>query len=89
MQASRGPGRLEAWLTTHEQTLKWCALALGLASTIAIVQNWQPWPMVFGLPFCVIWMLCGWLRGERQLKWINVVFALLYVYGLLRWGLVT
>ncbi len=49
-------------LAAFEQELKWVALALALASTIAIVQNWQPWPMVLGLPFCLIWVYCGWLR---------------------------
>ncbi|MFZ3580814.1 peptidase [Loktanella sp. DJP18] len=74
-------------LAAFEQELKWLALALGLASTIAIVQNWQPWPMVLGLPFCLIWVYCGWLRTERQLKWINIIFSALYIYGLLRWWL--
>ncbi|MCK0169214.1 peptidase [Jannaschia sp. S6380] len=78
-------GRLANWLERHEQNLKWSALALGIASTVAIVQNWQPWPMVFGLPFCLIWVLCAWLRTERQLKYINLLFTALYVYGLLRW----
>ncbi|MEL6586060.1 MAG: peptidase [Pseudomonadota bacterium] len=77
--------RLEAWLLVHEQFLKWVALGLGLASTVAIVQNWHPWPMVLGLPFCCIWVLCGWLRGERQLKVVNILFAALYAYGLLRY----
>ncbi|KIT14522.1 peptidase [Jannaschia aquimarina] len=89
MQASRGPGSLETWLATHEQTLKWIALLLGLGSTIAIVQDWQPWPMILGLPFCVIWIACGWLHGERQLKWINVVFTALYVYGIVRWTILS
>lgn len=77
--------RLEAGLVRREQHLKWIALALGFASTVAIVQNWQPWPMVLGLPFCIIWMLCAWLHGERQLKLVNLLFAALYVYGLARW----
>lgn len=75
-------------LAAFEQELKWLALALGLASTIAIVQNWQPWPMVLGLPFCLIWVYCGWLRTERQLKWINIIFSALYIYGLMRWWLI-
>jgi len=40
---------------------------------------------VLGLPFCLIWIGCAWLHGERQLKWINVVFVALYTYGLARW----
>ncbi len=69
-------------LAAYEQQLKWLALALGLCSTIAIVQNWHPWPMIFGLPFCIIWIYCAWLHTERQLKYINIIFALLYVYGI-------
>ncbi len=69
-------------LAAYEQHLKWLALVLGLCSTIAIVQNWHPWPMFFGLPFCIIWIYCAWLHTERQLKYINIVFAVLYVYGI-------
>jgi hypothetical protein len=69
-------------LAAYEQHLKWLALVLGLCSTIAIVQNWHPWPMIFGLPFCLIWIYCSWLHTERQLKYINIVFAVLYVYGI-------
>ena len=75
-------------LADREGELKSLALVLGLLSTVAIVQDWQPWPMVFGLPFCLIWCYCGWLRTEPQLKWINVIFAALYVYGLGRWAVV-
>ncbi|WP_179379100.1 peptidase [Jannaschia marina] len=77
---------LEAGLARQERRLKWLALVLGVASTIAIVQDLDPWPMVFGLPFCLIWIGCAWLHGERQLKWINLLFTALYIYGLLRWG---
>ena len=77
--------RLAVWLAVHEQRLKWVALALGIGSTVAIVQNWHPWPMILGLPFCVIWIFCAWLHGERQLKYINVLFTVLYLYGLTRW----
>ena len=73
------------WLAPREQRLKWIAVALGLASTVAIVQDLQPWPMVFGLPFCLIWIACAWLRTEPQLKYLNVLFSALYVYGLGRW----
>jgi hypothetical protein len=69
-------------LANYEQHLKWLAVLLGLGSTIAIVQNWHPWPMFLGLPFCIIWMYCAWLHTERQLKYINIVFAVLYVYGI-------
>jgi hypothetical protein len=74
-------------LADYEQHLKWLALLLGLASTVAIVQNWHPWPMFFGLPFCMIWIYCGWLRTEPQLKYINIIFAALYVYGIAKYFL--
>ncbi|WP_424973745.1 peptidase [Dinoroseobacter sp. S124A] len=77
---------VEAWLLRHEQCLKWLALLLGVSSTVAIVQNWHPWPMVLGLPFCLIWILCAWLHGERQLKYINILFTALYIYGLARYA---
>lgn len=72
-------------LAHYEQQLKWIALLLGICSTIAIVQNWHPWPMVFSLPFCLIWIYCAWLRTERQLKYINILFAVFYIYGLGRY----
>lgn len=72
-----------------EQQLKWAALALGLLSTVSIVQGWQLAAMLSGLPFCLIWIYCGWLRTERQLKYINIVFSVLYVYGIARYFLLT
>lgn len=72
-----------------EQQLKWAAFGLGIASTICVVQGWQLPAMLLSLPFCLIWMYCGWLRGERQLKYINMLFAALYVYGLARYLMVT
>lgn len=68
-----------------EQALKWLALALGLCSTISIVQGWQLAAMLLGLPFCMIWIYCGWLRTERQLKYINIIFSALYIYGITRY----
>ncbi|OSP54728.1 peptidase [Pseudoruegeria sp. SK021] len=68
-----------------EQQLKWLAFALGLCSTICVVQGWQFGAMVFSLPFCLIWIYCAWLRNEPQLKYINVMFTLLYVYGIGRY----
>ena len=79
---------LSNFLTRREQRLKWLAVGLGVASTIAIVQDLHPWPMIFGLPFCLIWIFCAWLHGERQLKWINLLFSALYIYGLARWMMV-
>lgn len=72
-----------------EQQLKWLALVLGLASTISIVQGWQLAAMLFSLPFCLIWIFCAWLRNEPQLKYINVIFSVLYVYGIGRYFIVT
>ena len=70
-----------------EQTLKWIALALGILSTIAIVQDWYPYTMFIALPFCIIWVYCAWLHTEKQLKWINIIFTLLYAYGIARYYL--
>ncbi len=72
-----------------EQQLKWLALVLGLASTVSIVQGWQLAAMLFSLPFCLIWIFCAWLRTEPQLKYINVIFAVLYVYGIARYFIVS
>lgn len=71
-----------------EQPLKWLALALGLFSTVSIVQGWHLASMLFGLPFCLIWIYCGWLRTEPQLKYINIVFSALYIYGILRYAII-
>tara|TARA_Y100001954_G_C15342019_1_gene375056 strand:+ start:247 stop:483 length:237 start_codon:yes stop_codon:yes gene_type:complete len=65
-----------------EQQLKWIALALGILSTIAIIRDWYPYTMFIALPFCLIWAYCAWLRNERQLKWINLIFLALYAYGI-------
>ena len=72
-------------LSAYEQHLKWFALALGLCSTVCIVQGWQLGAMLFGLPFCLIWAVFGWMRTEPQLKIINLVFTALYVYGIARY----
>jgi len=69
-------------MARYEQELKWLALALGLASTLALVNGWHPWPLFLGLPFCMLWAYFGWLRTERQLKYINIVFTGLYLYGI-------
>jgi len=71
----------------YEQPMKWVALGLGLASTICVVQGWTLAAMLFSLPFCLIWIYCAWLHNETQLKWVNILFASLYVYGLGRYGL--
>ncbi|MFK5997101.1 MAG: peptidase [Rhodobacterales bacterium] len=72
-------------LADYEQPLKWLALILGLLSTIAIVENWYPWPMFLGLPFCIIWIYCAWLHTERQLKYINIIFAAVYTFGIAKY----
>ncbi|NVK45348.1 MAG: peptidase [Rhodobacteraceae bacterium] len=75
----------EIFLSRHERLLKNTALVLGLTSTVAIVQNWYPLNLFLSLPFCLIWMAMGWLHSERQLKWINILFAGFYVYGIGRY----
>ncbi|MEL6519347.1 MAG: peptidase [Pseudomonadota bacterium] len=74
-------------LAAFEQPLKWCAVALGIVSTVAIVQGWQLAAMLSGLPFCLIWVYCGWLRTEPQLKNVNILFSALYIYGIVRYFL--
>ncbi len=69
----------------YEQPMKWVAFVLGLGSTICVVQGWQLGAMVLSLPFCLIWIYCAWLRTEPQLKYINILFAVLYVYGIGRY----
>ena len=71
----------------HVETLKWVAVALGLAATLALVLEWHPWPMLLSLPFCLIWIYVAWLNTEPQLKYINIVFSGLYVWGILRYFL--
>jgi len=72
-------------LAKQEQKLKWFALVLGIFSTIATVQNWYPYTMFISLPFCLIWIYCAWLHTERQLKYINIIFSILYIYGIVRY----
>lgn len=74
-----------AKLGAYEQLLKWLAFLLGFCSTVCIVQGWQLAAMQIGLPFCLIWVYCGWLRSEPQLKYINIVFSALYVFGIARY----
>lgn len=72
-----------------EQPLKWVAFALGLGSAICVVQGWQLGAMVLSLPFCLIWIYYAWLRTEPQLKYINILFAALYIYGIARYFIVS
>ncbi len=73
----------------YEQPLKWVAFVLGFGSVVCVVQGWQLAAMLLSLPFCLIWIYCGWLRTERQLKYINMIFATLYVYGIVRYFVVS
>jgi hypothetical protein len=72
-------------LASQEQKLKWFALVLGIMSTVATVQDWYPYTMFISLPFCLIWIYCAWLHTERQLKYINIIFSVLYIYGIARY----
>ena len=72
-------------LANQEQKLKWFALVLGIFSTIATVQDWYPYTMFISLPFCLIWIYCAWLHTEKQLKYINIIFSVLYIYGIARY----
>ena len=71
----------ESW----EIYLKNIALLLGVLSVVAIIMNWYPFTMFISLPFCLIWVYCGWLRTEPQLKWVNVIFCILYLFGIVRY----
>ena len=68
--------------------LKNIALLLGVLSVVAIILDWYPLTMFISLPFCLIWVYCGWLRTEPQLKWINVIFCILYLFGIVRYFLI-
>jgi hypothetical protein len=76
-------------IASCEQPLKWVAFGLGIGSTISVVQGWQLAAMLFSLPFCLIWIYCAWLRTERQLKYINILFTAFYVYGIARYILIS
>ena len=68
-----------------EKYLKQFALLLGIVSAIAVIFDWYPYTMLISFPFCLIWIYCAWLHTEPQLKWINIIFALLYAYGIARY----
>ena len=68
-----------------ERYLKQFALLLGIVSAIAVIFDWYPYTMFIALPFCLIWIYCAWLHTEPQLKWINIIFSLLYAYGIVRY----
>ena len=83
-RAASVAGRTLLAFAGYEQPPKWLAVALGISSTLCVVQGWQIQAMSLSLPFCLIWIYIGWLRSERQLQYINVVFALFYLYGIAR-----
>ena len=65
-----------------ELRLKNLTLALGLLSAIAIIFDLYPLTMFISFPFCLIWIYCAWLHNEPQLKWLNFVFVMIYLYGI-------
>jgi len=70
-----------------EKLLKNIALLLGVLSAIAIIFDWYPLTMFLSFPFCLIWIYCAWLSTEPQLKWINLIFLLIYCFGIVRYFL--
>jgi len=70
-----------------EKFLKNITLILGLLSAIAIIFDWYPLTMFLSFPFCLIWIYCAWLRTEPQLKWVNLIFLLIYSCGIGRYFL--
>ena len=72
-----------------EKLLKNVALVLGLLSAVAIIFDWYPLTMFLSFPFCLIWIYCAWLHTEPQLKWVNLIFLLIYFFGITRYFLET
>ena len=68
-----------------EKLLKNIALLLGLLSAVAIIFDWYPLTMFLSFPFCLIWIYCAWLRTEPQLKWVNLIFLVIYFFGIARY----
>jgi len=68
-----------------EKLLKNIALMLGLLSAIAIIFDLYPLTMFLSFPFCLIWIYCAWLHQEPQLKWVNLIFLLIYLFGIARY----
>ena len=54
---------------------------LGVASAVAVVFDAYPNTMFLSFPFCLIWIDCGRLHTEPQLKWINAIFLGIYGFG--------
>jgi len=72
----------------EEKLLKNIALFLGLLSAIAIIFDWYPLTMFLSFPFCLIWIYCAWLKTDPQLKWVNITFLSVYLYGITRYFLI-
>jgi len=68
-----------------EKLLKDIALLLGILSAVAIIFDWYPLTMFLSFPFCLIWIYCAWLHTETQLKWVNLIFLLIYIFGITRY----
>ena len=68
-----------------EKFLKNIALVLGVASAFAVVFDAYPYIMFLSFPFCLIWIYCGWLHTESQLKWISAIFLGIYGFGIMRY----
>ena len=65
-----------------EKFLKNIALLLGILSALAIIFDWYPLAMFLSFPFCLIWIYMAWLHTEPQLKWVNFIFLLIYLFGI-------
>ena len=65
-----------------ERILKDVALLFGILSALAIIFDWYPLAMFFSFPFCLIWIYMAWLYTEPQLKWVNLIFLLIYLFGI-------
>ena len=68
-----------------EKILKNFALLLGILSALAIIFDWYPLAMFFSFPFCLIWIYMAWLHTEPQLKWVNLIFLLIYLFGIVEY----
>ena len=68
-----------------EKNLKNVALMLGILSAIAIIFDWYPLTIFLSFPFCLIWIYCAWLDAEPQLKWVNLIFLLIYSYSIIQY----
>ena len=65
-----------------EKILKNITLLLGILSALAIIFDLYPLAMFFSFPFCLIWIYMAWLHTEPQLKWVNFIFLLIYLFGI-------